>query len=333
MELMKNSLTKTTEEFIKEAKQIHGDKYDYSKVDYKGGHEKVCIICPTHGEFWQEASKHVTFKKSGCPKCATDKFRDTTETFVKKARKVHGDKYDYSKVDYVNSQTKTCIICPKHGEFWQTPNKHLTGRGCYHCGREKTVSSIFSNTKEFVEKAKKVHGDKYDYSKVDYRHNQEKVCIICQKHGEFWQTPNNHIGAGNKCGCPKCKMSKLEEFVCKLFDNNSIKYIHECSRKDLNWIGRQRLDFYLPSKSIVVECQGSQHFLPSDFNGFSDAEENLKKNINSDIKKFNKCTENGLNVIYVVDDKKLVTDLPIYKYNNVYTKEEFVKFVKDEIKN
>ena len=250
-----------------------------------------------------------------------------------KARKIHGDKYDYSKVEYVDSATKVCIICPKHGEFWQTPNKHLNGRGCYYCGREKTVSSIFSNTKEFIEKARKIHGDKYDYSKVEYKHNQKKVCIICPEHGEFWQTPNNHIGASNKCGCPRCKMSKLEEFVCKLFEDNSVKYIYECTKKDLSWVGRQRLDFYVPSKNIVVECQGVQHFLPSDFTGSSDGEENLKKNISLDVKKFNKCTENGLNVLYVVDDKKSVIDLPIYKYNNVYTKEEFIKYVKDEIKN
>ena len=332
-EKMKKSLTKTTEQFIKEAKLVHGDKYDYSKVNYIDGHTKVCIICPKHGEFWQEPSKHTTGKKNKCPKCAIDGFRDTTESFIEKAQKIHGDKYDYSKTEYKKSSEKVCIICPEHGEFWQAPNKHLIGEGCYYCGREKTVSSMFSNTKEFIEKARQIHGDKYDYSKVEYRHNQEKVCIICPEHGEFWQTPNNHIGAGNKCGCPKCKMSKLENFVCKLFEDNSVKYIHECAKKDLNWLGRQRLDFYIPSKNIVVECQGLQHFLPADFNGSSNAEENFKKNVNSDIKKFNKCTENGLKVVYVVNDKKSVIDIPIYKYNNVYTKEEFINFVKDEIKN
>ena len=332
-EQMKKSLTKTTEQFIEEAKAVHGDKYDYSKVNYVDAHTKVCIICPKHGEFWQAASKHVTHKKSGCPKCAIERKRMTTEEFVKRAKAVHGDKYDYSKVEYVNQTTKVCIICPEHGEFWQTPNGHLEGKGCYECGRDRTVSSLFSNTEEFITKAKAIHGDKYDYSKVNYKHNQKKVCVICPKHGEFWVTPNNHIGASNKCGCPKCRMSKLEEFVSELLNRNSIEYIHECTRKDLKWIGRQKLDFYLPSKKLVIECQGLQHFEPSNFGGKIDKKLCLDKNIENDIKKFNKCTENGLNVVYIVDDKSSVIDIPIYKYGNVYTKEEFIKFIENEYKN
>ena len=236
LEEMRKSLTKTTEQFIEEAKRIHGDKYDYSKVNYIDAHTKVCIVCPEHGEFWQEACKHVTHKKSGCPKCAKERQRLTTEEFIRRAKEVHGDKYDYGKTKYLNQTTKVCIICPKHGEFWQTPNGHLEGKGCYECGRERTVSSLFSNTEDFIKKAKEVHGDKYDYSKVVYEHNQKKVCIICPEHGEFWQTPNNHIGASNKCGCPKCKMSKLESFVSKLLENNNVDYIHECSKKNLGYV-------------------------------------------------------------------------------------------------
>ena len=329
---MKKALTKTTEQFIEEARMVHGNKYDYSKAEYTNAHEKICIICPKHGEFWQVASKHVTHKKSGCPKCAIEQQTLTTNDFVRKARMVHGNKYDYSKVEYKSSCQKVCIICPKHGEFWQTPNNHLEGKGCYYCGIVRIKQSLLSNTEEFIEKAKSIHGNKYDYSKVKYEHNQKKVCIICPEHGEFWQTPNNHIGNDNKCGCPKCNMSKLENFVATLLDNAHIEYIHECSKKKLNWVGKQRLDFYIPSRKLVVECQGIQHFIPSDFNGFNNAEENFKKNIESDIKKFKKCTENGLNVIYVVDEKRTVLDLPIYKYNNVYTKEEFINFISNEDK-
>ena len=333
LELMKKSLTKTSDEWIEEARKIHGDKYDYSKVEYKNAHTKVCIICPKHGEFWQTATKHITCKKSGCPICAREKQTLTTEEFIRRAKQIHGNKYDYTKTKYVNQKTKVCIICPKHGEFWQLPNGHLEGKGCYECGRERTVSSLFSNTEDFIKKAKEVHGDKYDYSKVVYEHNQKKVCIICPEHGEFWQTPNNHIGASNKCGCPKCKMSKLESFVSKLLENNGVDYIHECSKKDLKWLGKQKLDFYLPSKKLVIECQGLQHFKPSNFGGKIDKKICLNKNIEYDIKKFNKCTENGLNVTYIVDDKNSIIDIPIYKYNNVYTKEEFIKFIENENKD
>ena len=130
------SVRKTTEQFLKEAINKHGDKYNYSKVDYITAHTKVCIICPKHGEFWQTSNKHVTVGR-GCPKCAWEKTslrsRLTTEQFIKKAKAIHGDKYDYSKTDYVNSHTKVCIICPEHGEFWQIPTDHLSGCGCPKC--------------------------------------------------------------------------------------------------------------------------------------------------------------------------------------------------------
>ena len=187
--------------------------------------------------------------------------------------------------------------------------------------------------RKICRKSKKKYGDKYDYSKVEYNGYNVKVCIICPEHGEFWQTPNNHIGASNKCGCPKCKMSKLESFVSKLLENNGVDYIHECSKKDLKWLGKQKLDFYLPSKKLVIECQGLQHFKPSNFGGKIDKKICLNKNIEYDIKKFNKCTENGLNVTYIVDDKNSIIDIPIYKYNNVYTKEEFIKFIENENKD
>ena len=111
----------------------------------------------------------------------------TTEEFINRARKVHGNKYDYSKVEYINNKTKVCIVCPEHGEFWQTPNAHLQGQGCYKCFRH-----VYDN-KSFICESRKIHGNKYDYSKVEYKSLHNKVCIICPEHGEFWQTPNAHI--------------------------------------------------------------------------------------------------------------------------------------------
>ena len=123
----------------------------------------------------------------------------TTETFVERAKIVHNCRYDYSKVKYVNSHTKVCIICPEHGEFWQTPYNHLKGQGCFKCcGKEKLT------TEEFIKRAIKVHGDKYDYSKVEYINIKTPVCIICPEHGEFWQKPIKHLIGEN---CPSCKSS------------------------------------------------------------------------------------------------------------------------------
>lgn len=124
-----------------------------------------------------------------------------TDTFINKSRKVHGDKYDYSKVEYINAHTKVGILCPEHGEFWQTPNKHLSGQGCPKCGAKRRSDSSRFTTKDFIEKARQVHKCKYDYSKVEYKDSNSKVCIICPKHGEFWQVANNHLQGQ---GCPKC---------------------------------------------------------------------------------------------------------------------------------
>ncbi len=199
------------------------------------------------------------------------------------------------------------------------PNGHLEGKGCKYCKH-----NVKMTTEEFIKKAKEIHGDKYDYSKVEYDGLENHVCIICPKHGEFWQMPRHHI-LGFKCGCPKCNMSKLEQFVVNTLNERKIKFIHECSKKNLSWLGRQRLDIYIPEMKLCIECQGIQHFKPESFGGKNDKNENLEKNISNDIKKFNKCTENGVKVIYVVDDKKYITDNVIYKYGNVYNKDEFIK--------
>lgn len=208
----------TTEIFINRAKQKHGDKYDYSKVEYVNNHEKVCIICPEHGEFWQTPNNHM--KGINCPKCGTalgaSKVSSNKSEFINKARMIHGDKYDYSKVEYINNKTKVCIICPKHGEFWQAPTNHLYGYGCVSCGHETAAEKQTSNIDVFVQKAKKVHGDKYDYSKVKYVKKNMPVCIICPEHGEFYMRTDNHLSGQN---CPKCaRISQIDKASLSLFD-------------------------------------------------------------------------------------------------------------------
>lgn len=134
--------------------------------------------------------------------------------FIEKAEKKHNGKYDYSKVKYISCKKKVCIICPQHGEFWQSPDNHIQGRGCPVC-RYESVSEKNSSTKEeFIARAVKIHGDKYDYSKVQYKNNTTPVCIICPEHGEYWQVPSIHTD--NKAGCPKCSRNyryKTEEFI------------------------------------------------------------------------------------------------------------------------
>ena len=221
-----NNRKKTLENFIKRSNEIHGNKYDYSKVEYVNTRTKVCIICPKHGEFWQTPDCHL--RGCGCSKCSKSKSRNkkTTKQFIEEARRVHGDKYDYSKVEYKGCKIKVCIICPKHGEFWQTPHIHLKGGGCLECYNENGRGKKRQHDNEwFINKAKEIHGNKYDYSKVEYKTIFTKVCIICPIHGEFWQTPASHIWAKN--GCNKCggtaKLTK-DEFVEKARRVHGDKY-------------------------------------------------------------------------------------------------------------
>lgn len=154
----------------------------------------------------------------------------TTEEFIEKARKVHGDKYDYSITVYKGRREKIDIICPIHGKFTQNAGKHLNGAGCEKCGYIKTGISQRDNKETFIAKAKSIHGEKYDYSKVQYTKSNEKVCLIChektedgREHGEFYIRPNNLITG---YGCPKCGKHFLdtELFIYKAKKVHGDKY-------------------------------------------------------------------------------------------------------------
>lgn len=125
----------------------------------------------------------------------------TTEEFISLAKIKHGDKYDYSKVEYVDKKTKVCIICPEHGEFWQTPDSHLQGKGCRLCGWQHSSQIQMKSAERFIEQARTIHRDKYDYTNVVYKNDKTSVEIICPEHGVFQQKPNKHLQGR---GCPLC---------------------------------------------------------------------------------------------------------------------------------
>lgn len=181
-----------TDSFISKATEVHGNRYDYSNSIYTLATNPITIICNIHGSFSQQASVHLS--GCGCPKCGKS---STTESFIEKARQIHGDKYGYSSTEYSHSDTKVKITCKIHGDFLQAPRNHLAGQGCAKCAG---VAKL--DTETFISNAKKVHGDKYDYSKVEYCSGTDKVVITCREHGEFLQNPHNHVAS--KQGCPSC---------------------------------------------------------------------------------------------------------------------------------
>lgn len=209
------------EEFIKKAREIHGDKYDYSKFVYERAKNKGIIICPIHGEFMQSPDLHL--RGSGCPKCKGElrkrhMMMDGDE-FIELSIEKYGNRFDLSHVNFVDHKTPVEIICREHGAFMIKPHMFLRGQNCPECGKLAHGSTFQKTHEQFISEAKEVHGDKYDYSKTKYKKSSEKVCIICheidpltgKEHGEFWQEASCHLQGQ---GCPKCSPTcKVDKYT------------------------------------------------------------------------------------------------------------------------
>lgn len=302
-------------EFIKKANRIHNNKYDYSQVNYINNRKKVCIICPVHGEFWQNPDSHIN-KKCGCYKCSNS-YPLTKESFIKKANEIHNCIYNYEKVKYINNHTKVIIICSEHGVFKQTPQKHLSGNKCPKC------SDHYQMTKrDFIKKARKVHGFRYDYTKSKYKKVKEDIKIICKKHGSFYQQPDNHLQGR---GCPFCTRkseAKVKKLLKKYFKNWEIISNKKIWNKYKNYNHRRFCDFWLEKDGIkiMVEYDGQQHFKPVRFNGMSikNAQKIFKETKIKDKLDSEFCIENNI-ILHRI------------KYDE--SKEESIKKLKDIIKS
>lgn len=198
------SRIKTKNDFISKSIIKHGGKYDYSKVNYLTTKLKVEILCNEHGPFFQSPANHI--KGQGCPECAkisrATSQRYSAKEFISSIKEIHGGKYDYSEVNYINSQTKVKIICPLHGSFTMKPNSHFNGQGCPKCGRISAIKNIALDYSIFLERAEKVHLNRYEYFEETYKNYTTKMQIFCSEHGFFEQTPHSHISM--KTGCPQC---------------------------------------------------------------------------------------------------------------------------------
>jgi very-short-patch-repair endonuclease len=186
------------------------------------------------------------------------------ENFIIYAQKKHSNKYDYSKVVYIGNKNKIIIICPQHGEFLQRPNDHLTGYGCKKCQYEKTSKENKFTNEIFIEKANKIHDNKYDYTLIKYNGYENKIIIICKKHGNFQQSPHAHLSGA---GCPICKESLGEKKVAEILLKNKIKFEREKTFNDLKDKSNLFYDFYLPEHRTFIEYHGIQHRQSIDFFG------------------------------------------------------------------
>ncbi len=194
----------TQAEFIRRCCTKHGSRWDYSKTVFTYTRNDVVITCATHGDFTQKAGRHL--RGAGCPKCKADthsllmseRISVSRSEFLKRARSRFGYSYKYSGA-YIGYTKPIKIKCALHGWFTCTPSNHVrSATGCPECGRNR------STTSQFIERARKVHGTKYDYSETVCTSSSNRVIVICKQHGPFEVTQARHLKASGKSGCSKC---------------------------------------------------------------------------------------------------------------------------------
>ena len=277
------------DEIIERFRSVHGDEYDYSKVVFTRMRDKVCIICPKHGEFWQTPDKHYKHGQ-GCPECAKGKRnvdkKVTKEKFIERATKLFNGFYDYSKVEFNDSKKDyITIICPKHGEFRHKVHWHLAGHGCTQCAIEKSRIT----TDAFVARAMELHKEKYDYSKSNIVRTKDEITIVCPIHGEFKQTIESHLKGS---GCPICGKvesaaeHELYEYICSLVGKDNV--IHN----DRTILNGKEIDVYVPSKKIGFE-----------FNGVVWHSEKFGKDKDYHLDKLNEANKNGIQLVQIFEDE------------------------------
>lgn len=291
--------------FVKKAIALHGSKYDYSEAEYKSSTEKVKIKCRTCDMyFWQQPNNHL--QGNGCPSCGKQKaaklsaatgrlYARTTNEFIRESVAIHGNKFGYDLVEYVNLEKKVKIRCNACGVvFEQSPASHLHGNGCRFCrpsliGIKRTISND-----EFVTKAKSMHGDRYNYEKSAYSGYRNKVTITCNKCGtDFEQVASSHLSG---CGCPSCSMSNGERIVEIALKEYSIEYETERVFKDCVYKNPLRFDFYLPNENTCIEYNGLHHYEPvAGWGGESKFAETV---IRDEIKR-RYCKNNGIHLIEI----------------------------------
>ena len=314
----KRKIVCSKEQFINSFNNINNkldNKYICDFDSYDSQNTPITFHCNECGNDFKRKPTVFIYMNHTCPHC-NNKQRNrqyTTEEFIEKAKSIHGDKYDYSKVEYEQTDKKVCVIChnvdefgEEHGEFYVTPHSHIGSMqsGCPKCSQK------FGSQERFIKLANKRFNNFYDYSNVEYKNALTHVKIICPYHGEFLMTPNDHL---NGRGCPHCQESSLEHDIRTLLIDNNIEFK---AQKRFDWLKPLSLDFYLPKYNIAIECQGEQHFKPIEFFG---GEDGFIKRINYDKQKLSLCEEHNIKLLYysnkqyddnlIVDQKELLKNI------------------------
>ena len=267
-----------TASFTKEAQKLHGDTFDYSKTHYTRATQKVSITCRQHGDFQQLPGEHLK-STVACPGCLGRKV--TTESVVEDFKSKWGDRFDYSRVTYVNWNTPVEIICPKHGSFRQVPSSHKKGhQGCPSC-----YGRVF-DTESFIEASAQVQTN-HSYSETQYTGNQLPVRVKCNLHGEYDTVADYHVQGYTTCpGCKTYAATTPEAAIKEILTSAGFRV--DQNRRDV--IPPMEIDLFIPDNKVGIEFNGlywhSSKFLPQDYH----------------YKKYLRAQELGVRLIQVWED-------------------------------
>lgn len=310
---------------------IKGKNLEVDYSTYKGISEPITVYCHNkdlygneHGEF--QPLVYNLINGHGCKKCSIDKNANRSRTdfneFMEKIKILHPN-LDFSLVKpFKNVDEQICVIChekdefgEEHGAYYTTPHRLLNGNKCKKCLRLEKV-----DVETWKKRCTKIHQNKYIYDEVNFDNLSDIVNIICKKHGLFKQTAMHHLYGH---GCPICCESRIEKLITMVLNENQIEFQHN-DRKTLNGL---ELDFLIPSKNIAIECQGEQHFKPKSFGCHNEqlVKENFDKQIERDKRKKDLCKDNGIDLIYFLDEEynKYLEEGDIY-FNNV---EDLISYI------
>lgn len=273
--------------------------------DYTGANDKTLIRCKNCNHEWLAVPRSVKSSKHGCVKCGHLK------TNYEKSLNHFLNKYDsekYELIEFENSR-KVTVKCKKCGTIRTTTTNNIYRYGCPTCGSIRGSQLQRLTKEQFIKNAKQIHGNFYDYSKSEVVDYNTKVCIICPKHGKFWQSPRKHCG--DKCGCPKCSSSHGEKLICHILNDLGVDYQYQLKINNPYNNNNFIVDFKV--KNMIIEYNGQQHYIPIEHFG---GELRFKKQQqrDEDLRKY--CKENNLQLL----------EIP-YTYTEQEIKDKIIEFL------
>lgn len=322
---------RTQEDFIREANATHNFKYDYRLTRYINARTKVQIICPIHGSFWQRAEAHV--RGCGCEECWREKQHSRhaetlkrnelekekkkilleegrllrEQEFLTNSKNLFGEKFDYSKVYYINNRSPITLICKEHGEFKTTGNRHLTFKygGCKKCEKKYKDAYNLLSPSEYFLRAKNIYGNKFSYDELSYINTTNRITLTCNDCGHvFKRSANSHIS--RYLECPVCRLShssKGEDKIKEILTRSGVVFITQKRFKECRDVYPLPFDFYIPTLNTVIEYQGTQHYEAVNFGSVGREREAVERDykttlLHDDIKrKF--CKEKNIKEIEI----------------------------------